>query len=160
ELINDYSKKLFTENNIMTIEYTDSKCVERLAQILDKVRLGKCNLIEEVIIGEDKFMKFSGLAQGEVYTIVLRGATQEILDKVERSIHNTLHVLFQTVQEPCIYYGGVGTSEMLMATAVSQLAEKTLEKKEEPLAIESFAPHIANTESFLAVNRGIPCNLR
>ncbi|CAF3087671.1 unnamed protein product, partial [Rotaria sp. Silwood2] len=34
ELINDYSKKLFTENNIMTIEYTDSKCVERLAQIL------------------------------------------------------------------------------------------------------------------------------
>jgi T-complex protein 1 subunit beta len=27
----------------------------------DKVRLGKCDLIEEIIIGEDKLIKFSGL---------------------------------------------------------------------------------------------------
>jgi T-complex protein 1 subunit beta len=27
----------------------------------DKVRLGKCALIEEVMIGEDKLIKFSGL---------------------------------------------------------------------------------------------------
>lgn len=26
----------------------------------DKVRIGKCSLIEEVIIGEDKLIKFSG----------------------------------------------------------------------------------------------------
>ncbi|CAF4986809.1 unnamed protein product [Rotaria sp. Silwood1] len=118
---------------------------------LNKVRLGKCNLIEDVIIGEDKFMKFSGVAQGEVYTIVLRGATQEILDKVERSIHNTLHVLFQTVKEPRICYGG-GASEMLMATAVSQLAEKTLEKKEESLAIESFARALRQLPKIIADN--------
>ncbi|CAF4091974.1 unnamed protein product, partial [Rotaria sp. Silwood2] len=29
----------------------------------DKVRLGKCNLIEEVIIDEDKLIKFSGAAE-------------------------------------------------------------------------------------------------
>ncbi len=27
----------------------------------DKVKLGKCDLIEEIIIGEDKLIKFSGL---------------------------------------------------------------------------------------------------
>jgi T-complex protein 1 subunit beta len=56
----------------MAIEHADFEGVERLAQVLggeivstfdtpDKVRLGTCNLIEEVIIGEDKLIKFSGL---------------------------------------------------------------------------------------------------
>ncbi|CAF4999577.1 unnamed protein product, partial [Rotaria magnacalcarata] len=54
----------------------------------------------------------------------------------ERSIHDALCVLSQTVKEPRICYGG-GASEMLMATAVSQLAEKTPGK--ESVAIEAFA---------------------
>jgi T-complex protein 1 subunit beta len=72
----------------------------------DKVRLGKCALIEEVMIGEDKLIKFSGVAQGQACTIILRGATQQILDEAERSIHDALCVLSQTVKEPRICYGG------------------------------------------------------
>ena len=56
----------------MAIEHADFEGIERLALVLggeivstfdtpDKVRLGKCNLIEEVMIGEDKLIKFSGL---------------------------------------------------------------------------------------------------
>ena len=55
----------------MAIEHADFEGVERLAQVLggdivstfdtpSKVRLGKCSLIEEVMIGEDKLIKFSG----------------------------------------------------------------------------------------------------
>jgi T-complex protein 1 subunit beta len=33
----------------------------------DKVRLGKCDLIEEVMIGEDKLIKFSGWIFYEKY---------------------------------------------------------------------------------------------
>lgn len=76
------------------------------------------------------------MAQGQACTIVLRGATQQILDEAERSIHDALCVLSQTVKEPRICYGG-GAAEMLMATAVSKLAEKTPGK--ESVAIESFA---------------------
>ncbi len=47
-----------------------------------------------------------GVAQGEACTIVLRGATQQILDEAERSIHDALCVLSQTVKEPRICYGG------------------------------------------------------
>ncbi|CAF5025116.1 unnamed protein product [Rotaria sp. Silwood1] len=162
ELLREMKNLLAQKIDPQTISTGWDKATSEASQILDgnilstfdtlnKVRLGKCNLIEDVIIGEDKFMKFSGVAQGEVYTIVLRGATQEILDKVERSIHNTLHVLFQTVKEPRICYGG-GASEMLMATAVSQLAEKTLEKKEESLAIESFARALRQLPKIIADN--------
>ena len=42
----------------------------------DKVKLGHCKLIEEIMIGEDKLIHFSGVAMGEACTIVLRGASE------------------------------------------------------------------------------------
>ncbi len=72
QLIYDYPEQLFAEKGVMAIEHADFEGVERLAQVLggeivstfdtpDKVKLGKCDLIEEIIIGEDKLIKFSGL---------------------------------------------------------------------------------------------------
>ncbi|CAF0788806.1 unnamed protein product [Adineta ricciae] len=162
QLIYDYPEQLFAEKGVMAIEHADFEGVERLAQVLggeivstfdtpDKVRLGKCDLIEEIIIGEDKLIKFSGVAEGRACTIVLRGATQQILDEAERSIHDALCVLSQTVKEPRICYGG-GAAEMLMATAVSQLAEKTPGK--ESVAIESFARALRQLPTIIADNAG------
>ena len=90
------------------------------------------------MIGEDKLIHFSGVALGEACTIVLRGATQQILDEAERSLHDALCVLesFQTVKDSRRVYGG-GCSEMLMAHAVTQLASRTPGK--EAVAMESYA---------------------
>ena len=46
------------------------------------------------------------MALGEACSIVIRGATQQILDEVERSLHDTLCVLSHTVKETKIVYGG------------------------------------------------------
>ena len=73
---------------------------------------------------------------GEACSVVLRGATQQILDEAERSLHDALCVLSQTVKETKIIYGG-GSSEMLMANAVNGLAAQTPGK--ESMAMESFA---------------------
>lgn len=100
------------------------------------VRLGKCDLIEEIMIGEDKLLRFSGVALGEACTVVLRGATQQIVDEAERSLHDALCVLSQTVKETRTVFGG-GCSEMLMANAVMKLSAKTPGK--ESMAMESFA---------------------
>lgn len=162
QLIYDYPDQLFAEKGVMAIEHADFEGVERLAQVLggeivstfdtpDKVRLGKCDLIEEIMIGEDKLIKFSGVGEGRACTIVLRGATQQILDEAERSIHDALCVLSQTVKEPRICYGG-GAAEMLMATAVSKLAEKTPGK--ESVAIESFARALRQLPTIIADNAG------
>lgn len=67
---------------------------------------------------------------------MLRGATQQILDEAERSLHDALCVLAQTVKEPRTVYGG-GSAEMLMAKVVSDLANRTPGK--EAVAMESFA---------------------
>lgn len=46
----------------------------------------------------------------EACTIVIRGATQQILDEAERSLHDALCVLTQTVKEPRTVYGGGKTT--------------------------------------------------
>ena len=116
-----------------------------------KVRLGHCDLIEEVMIGEDKLLKFSGVPLGEACTIVLRGATQQILDEAERSLHDALCVLAQTVKEPRIIFGG-GSSEMLMANAVTVLSTKTAGK--EAFAMEAYAKALRQIPTIIADNGG------
>ena len=72
----------------------------------EHVKVGRCDLIEEVMVGEDQLIKFSGVALGEACTIVLRGATQQILDEAERSMHDALCVMAQTVKETRTVFGG------------------------------------------------------
>lgn len=162
QLIYNYPEQLFADSGVMAIEHADFEGVERLALVTggeitstfdcpEKTKLGQCDLIEEVMIGEDKLIKFSGVALGEACTIVLRGATQQILDEAERSLHDALCVLSQTVKETRTVYGG-GCSEMLMAEAVSQLAAKTPGK--EAIAMEAFARSLRMLPTIIADNAG------
>lgn len=162
QLIYNYPEQLFSDAGVMAIEHADFEGVERLALVTggdivstfdcpEKVKLGTCDLIEEVMIGEDKLLKFSGVALGEACTIVLRGATQQILDEADRSLHDALCVLSQTVKETRTVFGG-GCSEMLMADAVSKLAAKTPGK--EAVAMEAFAKSLRALPTIIADNAG------
>merc|ERR1712066_1073439 len=117
----------------------------------DLVKIGKCDLIEQVEIGEETLIKFSGVALGEACSIVLRGATEQILDEAERSLHDALCVLTSTVKETKTVYGG-GCSEMLMAKAVDELAASTPGK--EAIAMEHYAKALTELPSIIAENGG------
>ncbi|XP_021240819.1 T-complex protein 1 subunit beta isoform X1 [Numida meleagris] len=162
QLIYNYPEQLFGAAGVMAIEHADFAGVERLALVTggeiastfdhpELVKLGSCKLIEEVMIGEDKLIHFSGVAMGEACTIVLRGATQQILDEAERSLHDALCVLAQTVKDTRTVYGG-GCSEMLMANAVAELAIRTPGK--ESVAMESFAKALRMIPTIIADNAG------
>jgi len=162
QLIYDYPDQLFADAGIMAIEHADFEGIERLSKVLgaeivstfdqpDKVTIGSCKLIEEVMIGEDKLIKFSGVKQGEACTVVLRGATKMIVDESERSLHDALCVLTQTVKETRTVFGG-GCSEMRMARHVDELAARTPGK--EALAIESFARALRQIPTIIADNGG------
>jgi len=79
---------------------------ERSAEVL-----GHCDLIEEVMIGEDTMIKFSGCSRDEACTIVLRGSSTHILDEAERSLHDAICVLVSTIKKKETVYGG-GNSEI------------------------------------------------
>merc|ERR1719473_1031174 len=103
------------------------------------------------MIGEDKLIRFSGVGQGEACTVVLRGATRQILDEAERSLHDALCVLTQTVKETRTCYGG-GCAEMLMANAIQQEALKTPGK--EAVAMEAFSHALRQLPTTIADNAG------
>ncbi|CAG8501878.1 6872_t:CDS:10 [Acaulospora colombiana] len=162
QLIYNWPEQLFADAGIISIEHADFDGVERLALVTgseitstfdhpELVKLGHCDLIEEVIIGEDKLLKFSGVAAGEACTIVLRGATNQLLDEAERSLHDALSVLTQTVKETRTVFGG-GCAEMLMSKAVDELSAKTAGKK--AIAMESFAKALRQIPTILADNAG------
>jgi len=162
QLIYNLPESMFTDAKIMAIEHADFEGIERLAHVLggeivstfehpEKVRLGHCKLIEEVFIGEDRVIRFSGVSQGEACSIILRGASQHILDEAERSLHDAICVLLGVVKDSRIVLGG-GCSEMLMAHAVEEAARATAGK--EASAIESFARALRSLPTIIADNAG------
>lgn len=163
QLIYNYPEQLFGDANIMAIEHADFEGIERLALVLgaeivstfdnpEGAKIGSCDLIEEVMIGEDKLMRFSGVKQGQACSLVLRGATEQILDEAERAIHDVLCVLYSTVKETRTVFGG-GCSEALMAQAVQALVEKHGGKEQH--AIQSFANALRQLPTIMADNAGL-----
>ena len=102
-------------------------------------------------IGDETLLKFSGVPLGEACSVVLRGATEQIIGEADRSLHDALCVLTSTVKEPRTVYGG-GSSEMLMAKAVEELAAKTAGK--ESRAMEAFATALRQLPGIIAENGG------
>mmetsp|Transcript_49746 Transcript_49746/g.101580 ORF Transcript_49746/g.101580 Transcript_49746/m.101580 type:complete len:532 (+) Transcript_49746:87-1682(+) len=162
QLIYNKPEQFFADKGIMAIEHADFEGVERLSAVLggeiastfdnpELIRVGKCDLIEEILIGEDRLIQFKGCSGGEACTIVLRGASMHLLDEAERSIHDALCVLKTVVKDTRAIYGG-GCSEVLMAEAVDALAKQTPGKQS--LAIEAFGKALRSLPKTIAENGG------
>jgi T-complex protein 1 subunit beta len=128
QLIYNFPEQIFTDAGVVSIEHADFDGIERLAAVtggeiastFDKpelVKLGECDLIDEVVVGEDSLIRFSGCKGGQACTVILRGASSHLLDEAERSLHDALCVLTETVKETRVVCGG-GCTEMLMANAI------------------------------------------
>ena len=164
QLIYNLPEQRFADAGVMSIEHSDFDGTERLALVLDgdivstfdtpgKPKLGSCALIEEVMIGEDKLVRFSGCPNSQASSIVIRGANEHVLDEAQRSLHDALCVLSQTVKNTRVLPGG-GAPEMLMACAVEEAA-KSVESKH-TLAMEAYARALRMMPMHIADNAGQP----
>eukprot|EP01006_Ploeotia_vitrea_P050371 TRINITY_DN67451_c9_g1_i1.p1 TRINITY_DN67451_c9_g1~~TRINITY_DN67451_c9_g1_i1.p1 ORF type:complete len:558 (-),score=56.10 TRINITY_DN67451_c9_g1_i1:532-2124(-) len=163
QLIYNFPEEIFAQAKVMAIEHADFDGIERLALALgaevtstfdnpEVVKFGECDVIEEVMIGEDTLIRFGGCKAGEACTVVLRGSSQHLLDEAERSLHDALCVLSQTVKETKTVWGA-GCSEMLMARAIEDEANKTPGKKAN--AMRAFAKALRAIPAIIADNAGL-----
>ncbi|CDJ32136.1 TCP-1/cpn60 family chaperonin, putative [Eimeria mitis] len=53
--------------------------------------------MEEVVIGDDTAIRFSGCKTGGACTVVVRGSSDQGVDEAERSLHDALAILSQLV---------------------------------------------------------------
>ncbi|KAK1261565.1 T-complex protein 1 subunit alpha [Acorus gramineus] len=175
QLIYNFPEELFAESGILAIEHADFDGIERLALVTggeiastfdnpESVKLGHCKLIEEIMIGEDKLIHFSGVEMGLASNYVghfwfrFNGlmfdfhCSFHVLDEAERSLHDALCVLSQTVNDTRVLFGG-GWPEMVMAKEVDELARKTPGKKSH--AIEAFSRALQAIPTIIADNAGL-----
>jgi len=162
QLIYNYPEEIFANAGVMAIEHADFDGIERLAAVTggeicstfdhpELVQLGEAELIEEIMIGEDRMIQFKGVKAGGACTIVLRGSSRHILDEAERSLHDALAVLSQMTRESRVVLGG-GCSETLMANAIDLEVPKISGKKQ--IAMEGFARALRQLPNTIAENGG------
>eukprot|EP00792_Barthelona_sp_PAP020_P007065 TRINITY_DN3099_c0_g1_i3.p1 TRINITY_DN3099_c0_g1~~TRINITY_DN3099_c0_g1_i3.p1 ORF type:complete len:482 (-),score=186.33 TRINITY_DN3099_c0_g1_i3:1193-2638(-) len=162
QLIYDFPEQLFADKGIVSIAHADFIGTEQLSAALggdivstfetpELVTLGEAELLEEIMIGEERLLKFTGCKDSAACTVVLRGASTHVLEEAERSIHDVICVLQQMIEERRIVYGG-GCSETLMSVAVDDLAARTPGKKS--LAIAAFAVALRKLPEIIARNAG------
>jgi T-complex protein 1 subunit beta len=162
QLIYNFPEQIFTDAGVVSIEHADFDGIERLAAVtggeiastFDKpelVRLGECDLIDEITVGEDNLIRFTGCKGGTACTIILRGASSHLLDEAERSLHDALCVLTETVKETRVICGG-GCMEMHMARAIDEQVPTVPGKA--ALAMEAFARALRQLPTIIADNAG------
>jgi len=162
QLIYNFPEQIFTDAGVVSIEHADFDGIERLAAVTggeiastfdrpELVSLGECALIDEIMVGEDKLIRFSGCKSGNACSIILRGASSHLLDEAERSLHDALCVLTETVKETRVLCGG-GCMEMLMANAID--AQVATCPGKAALAMEAFSRALRQLPTIIADNAG------
>lgn len=162
QLIYNFPEQIFTDAGIVSIEHADFDGIERLAAVtggeiastFDKpelLTLGEAALVDEIMVGEDKLIRFNGCKGGEACSIILRGASSHLLDEAERSLHDALCVLTETVKETRVVCGG-GCTEMLMAKAID--AQVPSVEGKAALAMEAFSRALRQLPTIIADNAG------
>jgi T-complex protein 1 subunit beta len=162
QLIYNFPEQIFTDAGVISIEHADFDGIERLGAVTggeiastfdrpDLVTLGECKLIDEIMVGEDRLIRFSGCKSGTACSVILRGASSHLLDEAERSLHDALCVLTETVKETRVCCGG-GCMEMAMANAIDKEVPNTAGK--EALALEAFARALRQLPTIIADNGG------
>jgi len=164
QLIYNRPEQFFSSKGIMAIEHADFDGVERLALVTGtsivstfddpgSVELGRCDKIEEIMIGEQTVLRFSGCSAGAACSVVLRGANSQLLDEAERSLHDALCVLSQTAAVESRMVLGAGCAELAMASAVDEAAAQ--EQGKIALAMDAFARALRALPGIIADNAGL-----
>jgi thermosome len=130
---------------------TGARIVTNLDDLFEK-DLGSADLVEERKIEEDKWVFVEGCKHPKSVTILLRAGSQRVVDEVERSIHDSLMVVKDVIENPTIVAGG-GAPETYAATKLRSWA-KSLEGREQ-LAAEKFADALESIPLALAENAGM-----
>ena len=161
--IDDIALHFLAKKGIAAVKNVSSGDMEKLAKAaggkvvasvkdLTSASLGEARLIEETKIGEDKLVYVRDAKNPQAVTVVLRGGTEHVVDEAERSLHDALCVVRDSIEDGKIVGGG-GAPE---AEASKQLREYAVKVGgREQLAIEAFADSLESIPLALAENAGL-----
>jgi thermosome len=115
--IDDIALHFLAKKGIAAVKNMSSGDMEKVAKAtgakivasvkdLTSTSLGEARTIEETKIGDDKLVYVRDAKNPLAVTIVIRGGTEHVVDEAERSIHDSLCVVRDAVEDGKIVAGG------------------------------------------------------
>ena len=114
--------------------------------------LGNAELVQQKKIESDKWVFVEGCRNPQAVSILIRGASQRIVDEVDRSMHDALMVVKDVIDKPEIVAGG-GSPEAYIAAQLKEWAN-SFEGREQ-LAIKKYAEALEVIPLTIAENAGM-----
>ncbi|CAM0142940.1 T-complex protein 1 subunit theta [Umbelopsis sp. WA50703] len=151
--------------NIMAVKVLSKFDLRRLCRVIGATALarlgapmaeemGYCDIVETVEIGGDRVTVFrqEELDKSRTSTIVLRGATQNSLDDLERAIDDGVNVIKSLTKDNRLL-AGAGAAEMELNKRLQAVADKTPGLNQH--AIKKFAEALEVIPRTLCENAGL-----
>ena len=114
--------------------------------------LGSSEMVEEKKIGGDEMTFVTGCKNAKAVSVLIRGASEHVIDEIERSVHDALSVVAGTVEDGKIIAGG-GAAAIEISRNLRSYAIDT--GGGEQFAIEAFASALEVVPRTLAENAGL-----
>jgi len=149
---------------IMAIKITSKFDLKRIAStsgstVLSRVKvpssneIGKCDFVSVRAFAHQKVIIFKQeISENKIFTIIARGSTTHVLDKIERIIHRAASV-FKTIARDSRFVAGGGACELELYRRLNKIASKKKEETEK-IIFEKFAESFEIIPSTLLVNSG------
>ncbi len=161
--IDDLAMAYLAKDGIYAARRVKKSDIEKLAKAiggeiitnmddLTEKDLGKAEKVEEVKIGEDHLTFVTGCQNPKAVSILVRGGTEHVVDEVERSLVDSLHVVASALQDGKIIPGG-GAAAIEIAMKLREYSASVGGR--EQLAIEKFAEAIEIIPRTLSENAGL-----
>jgi len=127
--ISDLAQHYFVQAGITAFRRLRKTDANRLARACgativhrtDEIRAAdigtRCGLMEVRKLGDEYFVFFEQCTQPKACTILLRGASKDVLNELERNLHDALAVARTIIREPRLVPGG-GAAEMSASVAL------------------------------------------
>ena len=94
-----------TDNNRIA-RATGATIVHRTSEIQEKDIGTRCGLFEVKKIGDEYFSWFVDCVEPKACTILLRGASKDVLNEIERNLGDAMNVVRTIYQDPRVVPGG------------------------------------------------------
>eukprot|EP00163_Fabomonas_tropica_P013261 TRINITY_DN2476_c0_g1_i2.p1 TRINITY_DN2476_c0_g1~~TRINITY_DN2476_c0_g1_i2.p1 ORF type:complete len:511 (+),score=180.41 TRINITY_DN2476_c0_g1_i2:106-1638(+) len=159
--LSDLAQHFFVKNNITALRRlrksdnnriaraTGANIVNSVDEITESDIGTNCGLFEVRKIGDDYFTFMEECKEPKACTILMRGASKDVLMELERNLHDCMNVARNVVYDPRLLPGG-GATEMAIATYIDGKS-KTVD------GIHQF-PYAALAEAFEVIPRTLASN--
>eukprot|EP00163_Fabomonas_tropica_P030026 TRINITY_DN6649_c1_g1_i1.p1 TRINITY_DN6649_c1_g1~~TRINITY_DN6649_c1_g1_i1.p1 ORF type:complete len:399 (+),score=143.27 TRINITY_DN6649_c1_g1_i1:318-1514(+) len=167
--IDDYCLKYFVDKKALGVRRVTKEDMRRIAKItggkvvltladmegeeqFDASCLGHCDEVAEERVADDQLIYFKGCKTSRAATILLRGPNEQMLDEMDRSVHDAVCVIKRVLESQNVVPGG-GACEAALSIYLQNFAT-TLGSREQ-LAIAEFAEALLVIPKTLAVNSAL-----